>query len=277
MQSSNTTTSSGAIRRSRITASKRRRRYILSMLLGAMSAPLLSGCTPSQYRLDADREAYCTVAERFHDPRWSVPSVSIEMDPRSRYHDAYDPDNSPMPMDDPAAHRYMHCVDGKKGWAHWDDNGIRPELENEGWQAFLGDYTQIADDGAVRLTPDSAIQLAYMHSPAHQRTLETLYLSSLDVTAQRFALDTQFFGGTATNYNHSGNLTPASIRFDTGLGRYVVGGPIQGVESNRLTVTNDIEARRRFATAGEVLVGFVNSFAFEFTGTDVSLASSLLN
>jgi hypothetical protein len=38
-----------------------------------------------------------------------------------------------------------------------------------------------------------------------------------------------------------------------------------------------LEARRRFATAGELLVGFANSFVFEFTGGDVNLASSVAN
>ena len=38
-----------------------------------------------------------------------------------------------------------------------------------------------------------------------------------------------------------------------------------------------LSASHRLATAGEVLVGFANSFAFEFTGGDVSLASSLAN
>ena len=35
------------------------------------------------------------------------------------------------------------------------------------------------------------------------------------------------------------------------------------------------QTSRRFATAGEVLVGFANSFVFEFTGGNASLASSL--
>lgn len=70
------------------------------------------------------------VAEKSFDPRWALPAYTIEMDPRSRYFDAYDPDRPPMPPDDPAAHQYLHFVDCKKGWSHWHDNGDRHELEN---------------------------------------------------------------------------------------------------------------------------------------------------
>ncbi|MGB7329726.1 MAG: TolC family protein, partial [Rubripirellula sp.] len=87
----------------------------------------------------------------------------------------------------------------------------------------------------------------------------------------------QFFGGNSLAYRHQGDLTPASIGFNPFLNRYTVNGPFDTPEVNRMTVVNDMQANRRFATAGQVLVGFANSFAFEFTGEDVSLASSLAN
>ena len=252
--------------------------HLANTVYGAsIVAALIAGCSRTEHRLNADREAYCTIAERNHDPRWSAANFGIDMDPRSRYFDAYDPDCSPMPVDDPASHRYMHCVDGKKGWKHWGDNGVRPNLENPEWRERLYEYAEMTDDGAVKLDKDSALRLAYVHSPLHQRTLETLYLSSLDVTGERFRLDTQFFGGHGVTYDHSGNVVPASIAFVPGAGRYLVTKPFNGLESNRLNVTSDIRARKRLATAGEILVGFANSFVFEFTGGDVSLASSLVN
>ncbi|MCA9138663.1 MAG: TolC family protein [Planctomycetales bacterium] len=226
--------------------------------------------------MNADREAYSTIAERNCDPRWAQSDLGIDLDPRSRYFDPYNPDCSPMPADDPASHRYMHCVDGMNGWKHWGDYGVRSALENPQWQVRLAEYTELADDGRVKLDLDSAVRLAYVHAPLHQRSLETLYLSSLDVTGERFRLDTQFFGGNAVDYRHQGNTAPATIGFVPGTG-YVVAGPFPRPESNRLNVTSDLSASRRLATAGEVLVGFANSFAFEFTGGDVSLASSLAN
>lgn len=247
------------------------------MGLSVATLVLSAGCTRTQHRIDADREAYCTIAERNHDPRWAQTDIGIELDPRSRYFDPYHPDCSPMPVDDPASHRYMHCVDGKTGWEHWDDHGVRAGLENPEWRIRLAEYTEIADDGAVKLDVDSALRLAYVHSPLHQQTLETLYLSSLDVTGERFRLDTQFFGGHTMAYSHQGGVNPANIVYVPAAGRYFIAGPFDGAESNRLNLSSDLQARRRFATAGELLVGFANSFVFEFAGGNVSLASSLAN
>lgn len=253
------------------------RKRLRRMAYLAVLVSSLAGCSQTQHRLNADREAYCTIAERNNDPRWSESDLGIDMDPRSRYFDPYNPDCSPMPQDDPASHRYMHCVDGKKGWKHWGRNGVRASIENPKWRVQLGEYAELTEQNEVKLDVDSAVRLAYVHSPLNQNALETLYLTSLDVTGERFRLDTQFFGGTGLAYRHQGGQTPATIGFNPILNRYVVAGPFNSPEVNRMTVTNDLSATRRFATAGEVLVGFANSFAFEFTGNDVSLASSLAN
>ncbi len=243
------------------------------------------GCSRAKYRLQADCDAYNTIAERNADPRWSESSLSIEMDPRSRYFDPCNPDRSPMPLDDPASHQYMQLVDGKKGWKHWYDNGQRMDLENPVWREALVGYVEIREDGSVKLDVDSALKLAYVNSPSQQTQLETLYLSALDVTAERFRLDTQFFGGYDARYTHLGSLIPPALRYDPVLGRFVVNPPIdgEGVENNRLTLGRPfaadpaLQARRRFATAGDLLVGFANSFVFEFTGSDANLATSLAN
>ena len=228
-----------------------------------------SGCSRTKYRLQADREAYDVIAERSSDPRWSLPDYNIEMDPRSRYFDSHDPDRSPMPQDDPASHRYMHSVDGITGWDQWHDNGDRVGHENLSWREKLAEYVDIGPDGSVQLDVDSALKLAYIHSPSHQDQLETLYLSSLDVTAERFRLDTQFFGGYDAIYAHNGSLIPAGLYTP----------PSKGGESNRLTFGQPavFQASRRYATAAELLVGFANSFVFEFTGSDANLAASLAN
>jgi len=124
-----------------------------------------------------------------------------------------------------------------KGWKHWDDNGVRAELENPAWREDLAKYVEIGADDSVKLNIDSALKLAYVHSPSHQNQLETLYLSALDVTTERFRLDTQFFGGYDAKYTHNGTL-----------------------KSDQLTVGADptLQAQRRFAKAGELLVGFAS-------------------
>ena len=127
-----------------------------------------------------------------------------------------------MPEDDPASHQYMRLVDGKKGWKHWHDNGDRIELENPAWRATLAEYVEIAEDGSVKLDVDSALRLAYIHSPNHQRQLETLYLSALSVSAERFRLDTQFFGGYDAQYAHNGSLIPPQLSYDPLLKRFVI-------------------------------------------------------
>ena len=187
-----------------------------------------AGCSRTKYRLQADRDAYCVIAERNGDPRWHAADPSIEMDPRSRYFDPYDPDRPPMPLDDPTSHQYMRRVDGKKGWKHWLDNGLRPELENPAWTHALVNYVDVGDSGAVKLDIDSALRLAYVNSPDNQNQLETLYLSALDVTGERFRLDTQFFGGYDVDYHHRGSLNPAGLSFDAASGKWVVTPPFDG-------------------------------------------------
>ena len=246
------------------------------MALGALSP---TGCSRTQYRLEADRDAYAVIDERNVNERWRTDDFNIDVDPRSRYFDPYDPDKPPMPLDDPASQQYMQRVDGKKGWEHWGDNGERSELENPQWWNALGEYVEMKEDGSVKLNVDSALKLAYVHSPQHQRQLETLYLSALDVSAERFRLDTQFFGGQDLSFTHNGSLSPAALSYDPSIGKYVVTSPADGLETNRLSVAGNplTQMRRKFASAGQLLAGFANSFVFEFAGGDGNLSSSLAN
>ena len=216
-------------------------------------------CSRDQYRREADQEVTRLVSEKSNDPRWAFPGFSIGIDPRSRYYDPYPADCPPMPADDPASHVFMHCVDGKRGWPEWHKFGSRSCLENENWQAELAEYVPVLEDGRLELSLDSALRLAYMHSPDYQNQLETLYLSALDVSTERFRLQTQFFGGNDTTYTHEGRLR----------------GP--GGERNTLSTVTELEARRRFATAGELLINFANSFVWQFAGPNTNATSSLLS
>ncbi len=233
----------------------------------------LWGCSRSRYRTQADQQAYRVIEERNDDPRWSVPRYEIEVDPRSRYYDPFDPDRPPMPPDDPASHVYMEVVNGIPGWRHWNDNGQRLELENPTWRDALGEYVEFAPDGSVMLTLDSSLRLLYIHSPSHQSQLETLYLSALDVTTERFRLDSQFFGGFDAVYRHDGIRTSGgeSNLFSVGRGAGALGFPGGG------STGNVFQMNRRFATAGELLVGIANSFTWEFTEGDINFAGSILN
>jgi hypothetical protein len=239
--------------------------WTVLLALVVLCAP--TGCTRRHHRLAADREAYAIVAEKSNDPRWAVPGFSLNVDPRSRYFDPFNPDRPPMPADDPASHEFMRYVDCKRGWKHWLRDGVVYDPESPCWQQRLGEYVAFTDTGAVRLDLDTAVELAYMHSPAWRQQLETIYLSALDVSTERFRFDVQFFGGTEVLFTHNGRES---------RGARVIAPGVTG-DRNTLTVNNDLQLQRRFATNGQLLVNFANSFVWQFAGPDTNAAMSLLS
>jgi outer membrane protein TolC len=212
----------------------------------------------THYRRQADREVDVLVANVTGNPQFAIPEIDVYMDDRSRYFDPFDPDRSPMPQDDPESHQYMHCVDGKKGYRKWHQNGVRDNLENEDWLYRLGEYVTVTPDRRVLLDMESAVRLAKVNSPDYQSQLETIYLSALDVSTERFRLDTQFFAGSGTSYSRIGQVRG-------------------GAEQNTLDAVHDAQINRQFAGAGTLLVGFANNFVWKFTGNNTSNAFSLLN
>lgn len=225
----------------------------------------LAGCSRSQYRQQANAEVARVVAEKSCDARWGLSDFNIDMDCRSRLHDPYDPDRPPMPPDDPASHQFMHSIDGKKGYQHWHDNGSIEELENPFWRGSLGEYAQVTPEGALKINLEEAVRLAMIHSSRFQEQKETLYLSALDVSTERFRFDVQFFGGATATYDHLGEELTNGEANNLSLGR---------TSRNR---PQTLEMRKKFATAGELLVGFANEFVWEFSGGDVDFVTSLLN
>jgi len=228
--------------------------------LAAWTALLLGGgCSRERYFRQADQEAKDLIFEKSDDPRWAVPAdYTVMMDPRSRYYDPCDQIRPPMPPDDPASHEFMHCVDGMRGWRCWHAFGDRAALENPDWRARLPEYVEVAKDGSVRLSLESAADLARINSPDYQSQLETLYLSALDVSTERFRFEVQFFGGDDLTYAHRGRLSP-------------------GGEQNTLLNNLSFQAQRETATAGELLVGFANSMVWQFAGPDTNATTSILN
>ena len=248
----------------------------LSIYIGILT---LIGCSVAEQRREADESAYSIIKDASTDVRWKTTDFNVADDHRSRFFDPSNPDEIPMPVDDPASGHFMKLVHGMPGSKTWDKHGTIREYENPDWRTLLLSYNSVDDAGAIKLNVDSALRLAYIHSPAYQTQVETLYLSALDVTAQRFRFDTQYFGGYDTSYRHRGNINPAGFGVDPATGGTVTTSASQGRESNRLTVGSNPTAqfKRKFATAGEIVAGFANSFVFEFTGNDANLASSLAN
>ncbi len=230
-----------------------RRAGLVAWLACAMALSSQSGCSRTRYRLAADREVFNLVRQKSNDPRWAHPNFNPYVNPRSRYFDPANPDREPMPQDDPASYQYMRYVDGKRAWRHWLDNGVVRNLESPAWQDRMGEYVSFTERGEVRLDLDTAVTLAYTHSPTWQEQLETLYLSALDVSTERFRFDVQYFGGTASTFVHNGG------------------------DRNTFTQATDGQVQRRLATGGQILVGFANTFVWQFSGEDTNFAASLAN
>ena len=242
------------------------RHAFLRATLGlAILAGAAAGCTRGRYYTQADREVSTLLAEKSCDPRWAVPvNYNVRQDERSRFYDTYNQIFPPMPPDDPTSHRYMHCVDGKKGWPLWHNNGDRTTLDNPDWRARLQEVVEITDSGAIKLTLESAVRLAYLNSLDWQDQLETLYLSALDVSTERFRFDVQLL---------SGGAYPT-----TNTTAYANRGPLNAAgASTTWATTTGITARRYFATAGTMVVGVVNSVMWQFAGPDKYTNVSLVN
>src|SRR5262249_27781981 len=153
------------------------------------------------YRNSADKETYHAVEQRDHDPRWDLPRVSIQPAPQSRLYDPYDPDHPPLPPDDPAAHRYMKCADGHRGYPRWHKDGDAPYIEDPEWRNSLS----LSEDGVLALTPERAVELGVLNSREYQTQLETLYLLALGLTLNRFEFELHWFGTNDTTFTHFGS------------------------------------------------------------------------
>jgi outer membrane protein TolC len=204
---------------------------------------LVSGCSRAFYRLRADRDTYSAINERDHDPRWDLPRISIDTPPESRLHDPFNPDRPPIPPDDPAAHRYMHLANGMKGFRGWHRYGDAPWIEDPNWLNSL----PLSEDGILQLTPERSVELGLLQSRDYQTQLETLYLSGLALTLNRFDFAVHWFGTNNTNWTHFGS---------------------QSDESNLLTIQNSAGFTKAFPAGAQLMVDFLNTFFLEFAGPD---------
>ncbi|MDX1962516.1 MAG: TolC family protein [Pirellulales bacterium] len=224
-------------------------------LLGLLA--LATGCTRGMYRQQADKEVYAAVHEKTDDPRWPLQNYTIEIDPRSRMYDGFDPDKEPLPPDDPTSHELMHCVDGMRGYPCWHRNGDTPWAENPDWHRYLPSD----EEGKLALDLPGSVLVGLMNSRDYQRELEDLYLSALDVTFERFRFDVQFFAGNDTFFTADGVQRPGS----------------GGESRSTLTTDTGVQANKLFASGGQLMVELANSLVWQFSGTDSDSATTLLD
>ena len=241
-----------------------RLRLVLPISRGQLFLILLSflilsfvGCSRGFYRKQADHQVSRLLRETSHDPDGELNRHDIRVKRISRMYDPFSPDDPPLPPDDPAAHRLMHCVDCKRGYPCWHASGDTPYVASPLWMEFL----PLDEDGILYLDAALAVRLALVNAPAYQSEFETLFLSALDVTAERFAFDKQVFAGTNARYTSNGQRR-------TG----------RGVVSSELALpASGLRVEKMFTTGAEMVVGLANSIVWEFSGPDTNATSTLLD
>jgi hypothetical protein len=175
--------------------------------------------------------------------------------------DPFCPDHIPLPPDDPTSHRLMHCVDCKPGYPCWHANGDQETIDNGNWQSSL----PTNDRGQVVLDLDSAYQLALLHSPDLQQQRETLYLSALEVSLQRFGFDSQLFAGFNSFLTTQGRQRTGTGQSSTTLSNQL-GANGEGINFSRLGITGTT-----------LTAGIANTILWNFSGNNTQTANSLVN
>ena len=231
------------------------------IVLAAMQICAVVGCHRGYYRRQADAEARRLISEKATDPRWNSADGSINIVPQSRMFNPFSADHAPLPPDDPESNRLMRCVDGREGYPHWHASGDTDYVENPAWMSYL----PMNEKGQVVLTLDRAFELASIHSPLLQQQRETLYLSALEVSLQRFGFDSQLFAGFNNFITTQGRLRNPGVGSRTFLSSQlgVNGG---GINLNRLGITGATFA-----------AGLANSLIFDLAGNNTQSATSLID
>lgn len=232
-----------------------RSRRIICLLPLAAFAALWGGCaTPMMYRQDADGEVGCILQQQGDDERWYLPETNVDIPIQSRNFDPAPPDCPPMPPDDPAAHRYMHCPSGQPGYKHWHADGDSPAIESEIWREFL--ITN--EEGELELSTDQSFNLALLNNRDFQTQLENVYLTALQLTFERFEFDLQWIGINRTEYLKNGEYLG-----DRAGQQHIRSASLLGFSKS-------------FAAGGELLASYANAFVWEFSGSNSRFAVSNL-
>ncbi|MEJ7591004.1 MAG: TolC family protein [Planctomycetaceae bacterium] len=240
------------------------RRCMVWLILGAMGILSLSGCSRQFWRLQADKDSYNDIGEKLNDPRWELPRVNLTPDQRSRFYDPYDPDKEPLPPDDPAAHVFMHCVNGRRGYKSWHKLGTAFAIENPNWLESYGISMNCIDpvEGhsevkLLKVTLPELVDLTYIHNRDYQSNLEDLYISALELTQQRYNLGVRYLGLNGRE--------PFADVASTTRGR----GPATGVSTVAFGVS------QLLPSGGQLAVELANAVTWNF-GQGGSISAPLL-
>ena len=220
---------------------------VTALLAGATFLATGTGCSRQKYRTDADNDVYELLnAVETNDDRtkyWELDGFTLQDSCGSRYANLYDPDAQPSPVDDGTAGRLLADVEGPKGLQKWTKNGFVQTVENENWRNTLPAPNE---KGEIVLDQKVAFDLALLHSPEYRTALESVYLAALNVTAERYAFDVKFYGGSSLFYNNSGGFRKDSV-------------------STLSLETINAGARQKMATGADALVTLANSMVWTFS------------
>jgi outer membrane protein TolC len=242
--------------------------------LAAVASVLLpAGCSRNFWRTQTDKDVYHLLDHKKDDPRWDVPRVDIMPDPSSRLFDPYDLDNAPLPLDDPAAGRYMLRVAGMSGYKSWHKFGVRFSIENPNWLERYGLTPQIIEQtslnnepstaaGSVELknvTLQDAVELANLHSRDYQFQIEEAYLAALAVTFERFQFGVRYLGlgGLEPTVDAEHSVTP--------------GGP------NNFGLNSRFGVSQFLPSGGQWIVEMANSTLWLFSSGNQMATSSAIS
>jgi hypothetical protein len=249
-------------------SNKRRNRFRNLLRISCLSALTIqvlaseSGCNRAHYRNRADQEVTNLIGEKVQDA--CAPGVpSVQMDRASRMFDPFNPDRPPMPEDDGVSHEYMKVLNGKKHYPLWDVNGKTNTAENPVWWQYL----PLDARGVLVLDADMAVRTAVLHNTNYQSEIETLYLSALDVSTERFFLGNQLFAGYSAAYAADGALRRGAggeSRSTINTGTFSPGA-------------RSFALQRQFTNGAEMIVGFANSMTWQLAGPDTQTASTLID
>ncbi|HUQ72719.1 MAG TPA: TolC family protein, partial [Planctomycetaceae bacterium] len=183
--------------------------------------------------------------------------------------------------DDPAAHRYMHWVDGMKGYKNWHDVGDSTTVENPQWLANFSEEPVVkaswedpegtasgvvTADGSRPMAPTinnlnllQAIELANIHSREYQTAIENAYLSSLLLTFDRFQFNVRYLGIGGNEPTSTLNyLNTPSVRDD-------------------LQFNNRFGVRQVLPTGGQWALELANNTLWMFSGGNETNSASVLS
>src|SRR5262245_31958776 len=222
-------------------------------LCGLLAAAALGGCTRRFYRNRADMEVDQVLAEKDRYPFWKIEHFHPYPDPRARFADPTNPDRPPMPPDDPAAwqlsphpqrpgHPGVARVEGD-GYLYllqyWDTLNRELAAQKKDVTPLVPTPLKVPGASPVEETPDpfpavkenveappgtpehpfkinmdQCVELGIINSRDFQTARETLYLTALPVTLQRFAFAAQFFVTEQAIRERAGSLVPGGPKND---------------------------------------------------------------